>query len=376
MTRNLQHHQTDESFDDFDTINSTTSAVYSDSDADSSNAYSDFEARFDPMSSDRQARRKRKAKAKHQSKKSGDAILHEIADTDVVESGFETTYKPSKYESGWLLGSLRPFFDQKFASDVQALVKGGKEASVYRLEAHPTTGDDFYAAKVYRPRMFRSLSNDTMYREGRDTLNGEGRSVKKTDHRIMRAMHKKTVFGLQVAHTSWLMYEFTTLQQLYDAGIPVPKPLSAGENAILMEYIGDENMPAPTLSEVELDADEAKTLFYEVLRTIETMLQMGFIHGDLSAYNILYWDGDVVLIDFPQVTMSGVNSQAHMILSRDVERVCQYFASQGVDCDAESITSMLWKRYVAQDEQIVLADQSRWYGKNDDDDRYDDRYDD
>lgn len=356
--------------DDINNTFSNYTNTSADTEADS-DAYSDFEARFDPMSSDRQARRKRKAKAKHNAKKSSDAILHEIADTDVVESGFEITYQPSKYESGWLLDSLRPFFDQKFASDVLALVKGGKEASVYRLEAHPTTGDDYYAAKVYRPRMFRSLSNDAMYREGRETLNGEGRSVKKTDHRIMRAMNKKTGFGLQVAHTSWLMYEFTTLQRLYEAGIPVPKPINAVENAILMEYIGDETMPAPTLSEVELDAEEAEPLFYEVLRGIETMLQMGFIHGDLSAYNILYWDGEIVMIDFPQVTMSGVNSQAHMILSRDVERVCQYFAAQGVDCDAPSITSMLWKRYVAQDEQIVLADQSRWPSKNGSDD-YDD----
>lgn len=199
-----------------------------------------------------------------------------------------------------------------------------------------------------------------MYREGRETLNAEGRAVKKTDQRIMRAMNKKTGFGVQVAHTSWLMYEFTTLRRLHEAGVPVPRPISAGENAILMEYIGDAGMAAPTLSEVELDDDEAGPLFHTVVRSIEIMLQMGLIHGDLSAYNILYWNGEVVLIDFPQVTMSQVNSQAHAILARDVERVCQYFAGQGVDTDPDAVTRALWQRYVAQDEQIVLADQSRW----------------
>ena len=32
----------------------------------------------------------------------------------------------------------------------------------------PATGLEFLAAKIYRPRMFRSLSNDALYRQGRE----------------------------------------------------------------------------------------------------------------------------------------------------------------------------------------------------------------
>ena len=56
---------------------------------------------------------------------------------------------------------------------------------------------------------------------------------------------------------------------------------------------------APTLSEVSLDPDEAVPLFDEVWRTVELMLAHDLIHGDLSAYNILYWEGSAVVIDFP-----------------------------------------------------------------------------
>ena len=146
------------------------------------------------------------------------------------------------------------FNQQELISDVVAQVKGGKEASVYRCLAHPALGVEWVAAKVYRPRMFRSLSNDKLYRQGRVTLKANGRPVKATDTRMMRAMGKKTTFGQQVAHTSWLMYEYTTMELLYELGASVPKPIATNENAILMEYIGDEQMAAPPLSQIRLEA--------------------------------------------------------------------------------------------------------------------------
>lgn len=322
--------------------------------------FEQYETQFDPLTNDRKARRKRKPKAKHVAKKSVDTLLDEIVDADIGETHFETTYQPSLYESGWLLQSLQPFFDQKHISDVLALVKGGKEASVYRVEAHPTTGETHFAAKVYRPRMFRSLSNDAMYREGREVLNAEGRALKKTDQRSMRALGKKTAYGVQVAHTSWLMFEFTTLKALYAAGASVPQPIAASENAILMTYYGDERMPAPLLIEVDLEPDEAEALFHEVLRNVELLLMRDLIHGDLSAYNLLYWDGQAIMIDFPQVAVVSNNSQAHFILSRDIERLCHYFSGQGVNCDAQALTDILWRRYAGRDPQLIEADLSRW----------------
>lgn len=310
--------------------------------------YDQYEERFNPMNNDRKARRKRKIKLNHNPRKSERQIVEEIADVVGLEGGFNITYQPSRHEEGWLLSSLQGFFDQALITDILAVVKGGKEASVYRCEAHPRLelADGLIAAKVYRPRMFRSLSNDAMYREGREILTSEGRAVKTTDHRLLRAVGKKTAFGAQVAHTSWLMYEYTTLQRLHKAGAAVPTPYAVNENAILMSYYGDETIPAPTLSEVHLDADEVAPLFNEVLRNIELMLQHGMIHGDLSAYNILYWDGQITLIDFPQVTNSDTNSNATFILRRDVERVCEYFIRQGLDCDPLAIARKLAERYV------------------------------
>jgi RIO kinase 1 len=308
-------------------------------------SYEQYEDLFNPMKTNRQARRKRKPQANHKPKKAAEKVIGEIADLSGVEGDYTTTYQPSKHERGWLLKSLRPFYDQAIITDVLAVVKGGKEASVYRCAAHPSTNMDFVAAKVYRPRMFRQLRNDKLYRQGRVTLKADGKAVKKSDQRVMRALGKKSAFGVQTAHTSWLMYEYKTLQLLYSMGAAVPEPLAAGENAIMMEYCGNAQLAAPTLNTIVLAPEEPEPLFNETLRNVELMLQHNLIHGDLSAYNILYWEGYITLIDFPQVTDSHANTEARFIFERDVTRICQYFASQGLERDANAIVDVLWEQY-------------------------------
>ena len=328
--------------------------------------YLAYEEQYNPVRHSRKARRKRKP---HVNPAGYKVNPHQEAakladELDQVEDGYQFTYKPARYEEGFLIDSVSPFLSQHLISDVVAAVKGGKEASVYRCRAAPPFPNSWLAAKVYRPRIFRTLRNDAQYRQGRATLTAEGRAVKKTDHRLMRALGKKSNFGVQVAHTSWLMYEYTTLQTLYAAGAAVPQPVAVADNAILMAYIGDEHIAAPTLNEITLSHEEASFLFADVLRNLELMLEHNLIHGDLSAYNILYWAGTITLIDFPQVTnlrneSGNINSDAHFLLERDIRRVCDYFRRQGVRPHPERILNTLWQRYAHPNPDELLADLSR-----------------
>ncbi|MEJ2210302.1 MAG: hypothetical protein P8129_14885 [Anaerolineae bacterium] len=328
------------------------------------NKYEYYEEMYDP---DWQAPAARsRVKANHKPKKSERQILTELTDDlSDVDLGFETTYRPSRYEQGWLLQSLFTFYDEGLITDVLALVKGGKEASVYLCQANPATGLDLVAAKVYRPRMFRNLRNDAMYRQGREVLVATGKPAGKDAGTIARAIRNKSAFGLAAAHTSWLMHEFVATETLYQAGGAVPRPISSSDNALLMSYHGDEGLAAPTLNGVRLPADEAQRLFGEVMRNVELMLDNDLIHGDLSAYNILYWapqgpPGEMTIIDFPQVVNLHNNPKARLILERDVRRTCEYFAAQGVDCDAGAIASELWRRFVGEPHpEDVAADWSR-----------------
>ena len=290
---------------------------------------------------------------------SGEAVA-DVAEADALEQGFATSYRPGRFEQGWLLQSLQSFYLEGAITDVLALVRGGKEANVYCCEADSDhTGETLLAAKVYRPRMLRHLRNDSLYREKRQVLTAEGRAVKGNEHRILRALGKKTAYGNEVAQTSWLMYEFKTLQALHAAGAAVPRPVAVNEQTILMGYVGDVAVAAPTLNQVQLEQDEAEPLFQEVLRNIDLMLRHNLVHGDLSPYNILYWEGQLTLIDFPQVVDPSTNPSGYTILARDVRRICEYFARYRVQADPLAIADDLWRRYVEPPAHIRAADTYR-----------------
>lgn len=312
---------------------------------DDADLYNTFADEFDPLQNDRQARRKRKKKVKHEPKMSEQEIIQELADDVGIAGGFETSYKPSLYEEGWLLQSLQSFYYQDLITDVEAQVKGGKEASVYRCTPHQTMEPQWIAAKVYRPRKFRQLRNDQMYREGRAALGMNGKEINDKDWRALKAMNRGSGYGQALSHTSWLMYEYKTLKTLHEAGAAVPAVFAVSENALLMSYFGDDALPAPTLSEVQLQPDEVEPLFAEVMRNVDLMLQQGYVHGDLSAFNILYWQGDIVLIDFPQVVDIQTNRHARDILNRDITRVCEYFEALGLQVNADEIAYKLWQAY-------------------------------
>jgi RIO kinase 1 len=227
-----------------------------------------------------------------------------------AEGQLNITYKPARYEAVWLYDSLRPFYTQELVDDVLALVKGGKEANVYLCHGATPAYPELLAVKVYRPRQFRNLRNDVTYREGRELVNSLGITIKNRNNREMRAIHNNTSFGAELKHVSWLMHEFITLQRLHSMGAAVPRPISTSENAILMEYIGDRHRPAPALSGVGLEQHEASRHFAEVLRNIELMLSHRMIHGDLSAYNILYWQGNVTLMTLSAIALCHAKAQS------------------------------------------------------------------
>jgi RIO kinase 1 len=257
---------------------------------------------------------------------------------------FKPSFTGSKHERQWIMEYLGLFYDDHVITDVLRQVKGGKEATVYCCRANPAIGVDLVAAKVYRPRMFRQLRNDAVYRKGREMVDEEGKEARGRREKL--AMQKKTDFGQALRHTTWLANEFQTLRRLYAAGADVPKPFARSDNAILMEYLGDETFPAPALSQVRLEPHAAHLLWKRLMDNVELMLAHDRVHGDLSAYNVLYWNGHAKIIDLPQAVDPYVNPEAFVLLGRDVERLCQYFDRYGVHSNPGQITRELWERHI------------------------------
>lgn len=225
------------------------------------------------------------------------------------------------------------FLAEGLITDVVRILKTGKEASVHLCRAdRATTGEGLLALKIYHPLHRRDFRDESIYRDGE--------WIK--ERRIRVALEKKTRFGREVRGAIWVNREWETLRALSHAGVAVPRPIASTEDAILMSYLGDEERAAPQLRSYRADAEQARDLFDQMMRAIERMLYVNVIHADLSAYNVLVWEGRATLIDFPQAVDPRKNRHARALLERDVERICNHLERSGVRSSHQRIAADLW----------------------------------
>ncbi|MFB6197486.1 MAG: RIO1 family regulatory kinase/ATPase, partial [Halobacteriaceae archaeon] len=169
--------------------------------------------------------------------------------------------------------------------------------------------------------------NTSNFRHMQDYLAGDPRFEGLSDK-------KSVVLG-------WVRKEYSNLQRALEGGVRVPEPIAVQRNVLVMEYIGEEGDPAPRLESVHLENPE--TAFDVVREYMRRLYSAGLIHGDLSEYNIVVWEGQLYFIDVGQaVTIHHQN--ADEFLKRDCTNVVRYFNSQGVECDSESL-----EEYVTDD---------------------------
>ncbi len=190
----------------------------------------------------------------------------------------------------------------------------GKEANVY----HALGDDREVAVKVYR-------INASNFRQMRDYLEGdprfEGLGGKKKDVVL-----------------AWTKKELSNLERARRAGVRVPEPIATERNVLVMEYIGNEEGRAKRLGEVEIENPRTA---YEVIREyMRRLYSAGLIHGDLSEYNVVFDEGQLVVIDLGQaVTVHHPNSRD--FLERDCENVATFFARQGVETDPDDLLAFV-----------------------------------
>ena len=190
-------------------------------------------------------------------------------------------------------------------------ISTGKEANVF--EARGPEGHDV-AVKIYR-------INASDFRHMRDYLEGDPR------FEGIRGNKKAVVMA-------WTKKEYANLKRAQKAGVRVPNPIAVQRNVLVMEYIGVEGDPAPTLQEVHVENPDTA---YDVVREyIRRLWDAGLVHGDLSEYNIVVYEGELVIIDVGQaVTVHHPN--AREFLRRDCVNVANFFARVGADADAEAL---------------------------------------
>ena len=177
----------------------------------------------------------------------------------------------------------------------------GKEANIFKA----IVGEKELALKIYRI----STSN---FNAMQDYLHGDPRfgNVKGTKRAIVAA---------------WTRKEFRNLTRAEEVGVAVPHPIAMKENILVMDLIGNGENVAPTLKDVELETEDAKRIFEKIVEYISVLYNRGkLVHADLSEFNILYHEGEPVIIDMGQsVTLD--HPMARRFLERDIANVAHYF---------------------------------------------------
>jgi RIO kinase 1 len=219
------------------------------------------------------------------------------------------------------------------------VLKSGKEAEVFLVERVAEHGSCLLAHKRYRPRYpkmgeLRELgfSKGTIYRA--DKVYRAGWNLKR---REQLAIDSGSRVGHQMAAAMWPANEIAMLERAWNAGASVPYPVARTEDGLLMEFIGDRHTAAPRLVNGRLSRDELASARRQMLDTLAAMTAAGVVHGDLSVYNVLWWQGRLVVIDLPQAVDATANPHAADLLHRDVVNVCDWFGRQRVKIEAEAL---------------------------------------
>lgn len=228
-------------------------------------------------------------------------------------SRIENTDPNSKFANS----DLNQLSKMGFLDELISGIKTGKEASVYLGR----NAEGFVAVKMYTDLRVRSFKRDQSYREGRFI----------GDSRIEKAIEQGSQKGLDAHQILWVQEEFRQMKHLYEHGVCVPKAVAVNGISLIMEFIGDpDGNPAPRISDLKMEKDEAEEALRQSVENLKRIVTAGRVHGDYSAFNILWHQKKAVVIDFPQVMILKNNRNAAAFLERDVRSLCKSFRRQGV----------------------------------------------
>ena len=200
--------------------------------------------------------------------------------------------------------------------ELRSMLKEGKESKV--LSGIGREGKEI-AIKIYAveaanfTKMQQYITGDPRFR-----------GIKKDKYSVIKA---------------WAQKEYKNLQRATEAGIDCPKPHAVENNVLVMSLIGENNRSAPRVTDIEIPSPE-----YHFWKIVENMTKLWkkaqIVHGDLSEYNMLFWENKIWFIDFSQSVVVD-HLMSVDFLKRDIHNICKYFSKLGVESDEYKIYKMV-----------------------------------
>uniref|UniRef100_A0A0E0LHF6 Serine/threonine-protein kinase RIO1 n=1 Tax=Oryza punctata TaxID=4537 RepID=A0A0E0LHF6_ORYPU len=192
---------------------------------------------------------------------------------------------------------------------INGCISTGKEANVYH--ASKADGQEL-AIKVYKTSVLVFKDRDR-YVQG--------------DYRFRHGYCKHNPRKMV---KTWAEKEMRNLLRVGAAGIRCPKPLLLRLHVLVMEFVGKGGWAAPRLKDAALSDDKLRESYFELITTMRTLYQKcKLVHGDLSEYNILYFEGHLYIIDVSQ-SVDLDHPSALEFLKEDCLHVTDFFKKRGV----------------------------------------------
>mgnify|MGYP006273881165 CR=1 FL=1 len=140
-----------------------------------------------------------------------------------------------------------------------------------------------------------------------------------------REVHREREYTADREHVSWLYTarvaaerEYEALNELYPE-VSVPRPIDQNRHAIVMEKV-----PGVELAKAKLPDEQVVGVLALILREMQTAYQLGYVHADISEYNVFVAASGVTLFDWPQAVPTD-HENARALLERDVQNISRYF---------------------------------------------------
>ncbi len=199
--------------------------------------------------------------------------------------GYQLTFE------GYDALALRAFAERETVQGVGAPLGVGKESDVFEVQSYQP-----FALKFHREGYtnFREVNREREYT---------------ADHH----------------HVSWFYTarkaaerEHEVLEALYP-NVSVPRPVDQNRHAIVMEKLAGVE-----LSRAKLTAEQVVPILDLVLRELERAYDAGYVHVDMSEYNVAVHEDGITIFGWPQAVATD-HENARELLERDVSNVVRYF---------------------------------------------------
>jgi len=194
---------------------------------------------------------------------------------------------------------------------LEHVISTGKEAHVFLAKDH---AGNKRAVKIYK-----TLTTD--FKHMRDYIEG--------DLRFKNVSGKKRELINQ-----WTRKEFKNLEKLNRVGIRVPMPLAFKENVIVMEFIGGEKAAPQVKEKTPEDLEKFRDTIAKWLAVMVEKAML--VHADMSEYNTLNFEEEIVLIDCAQSVLTS-HPKAEFFFNRDVKNLSNYITKKGLKTSPEEL---------------------------------------